>query len=345
MTKKVLLGAAALAAVLITGTSLWWFDGTPDNTAVSRLLEESHQTAHDRQASAEHRETAPRIQVDQAGNLQDREGFDEAAMGEADRRAAALKNMHDHLQQAQRQPGNLRAFFQELNRLCRGADCETLLAEILADYPDQAFAAMIERIFQRMPLYEQAMQQTRMSTSIPAEQRFERIHSLREQTLGVEETEAMFGQETAWAKYQFRYGELRQQARHLAPAERLAALENLRDETFGDYADALTEVEGPQGAYQRERDLLLAGIEDANERQRIAHELRVSHFGEERAASMAQRDEREAEQQAEVADYQQALSDLQQELQMQRDTMPADEWEALYQQRLRELRLEHFPSD
>lgn len=349
MNRKVLIRAAAFAAVLVLGAGLWWPTGSPDQATVTQLLAENSQTHVDPHSLPNDEQSRAHIRVEQGNNFRDREEFDEAAMGEADRRAAALETMRDHLRQAQRQPGNLRSFFQELNRLCRGNNpgdtCEVLLAEILADYPDPAFAALVERIFQRMPLYEQAMQQTRMSTSIPAEERFNRIHSVREQTLGIAETEAMFGQENAWANYQFRYGELQQQAQHLAPEARLAALENLRTETFGEHAEALKQVEGPRGAYERERNLLLAGVQDPQERQRITHELRVSHFGTEQASVMAERDKREAQQQARVADYQQALSELQQKLDIQRDIMPAEEWEQMQQQRLRELRLEHFPAD
>lgn len=270
---------------------------------------------------------------------------DEAGMSEAERHAARLEVLRAQLQSLQQTPGNLQAFLQALGRLCDSPEaCEALLAEALAQYPDRAFAALVESAVARMPFYEREMQSLVMSTELSPRERYQRIHELRQRTLGVAETELAFGQERAWAEYQFRYGELQQQAASLPPAERLSALQSLRASALGAHAAALAAVEGPHGAYERELELMLAGVETEAQRAAITQDLRRKHFDADTVVQMAARDAQLATQQQQLAGYQAEAAQLKAQLEGLRAGMGQAQWDALYEQRMTELRLKHFPA-
>lgn len=339
MIKKLLIVAAASAAAFFL---VMRFSTPPpvDQASVEALLQDNHAAVTQRfqpvpveTEKGTYRATGDDPQID------------EFAMGLDDRKQTLLQTLRDRLRQAQGNPGNLQAFFNALRQHCKEQACDILLAEILADYPDRNFAALVQNIHARMPHYEAAMQATLMSMETPAQTRYQRIQELRIQTLGQVETEAMFGQEAAWADYQFRYAELMQRAATLSPDERLNALDALRAESFGDYQQSLEQVEGTQGAYERELALLLADVEDDRQRAEITHQLRVTHFGETQAEILAQRDVRTQHQEAKVADYRASLESLKEELAPLQSSLPANEWTALYESRLEQLRLQHFPAD
>lgn len=270
---------------------------------------------------------------------------DEAGMSEAERHAAKIEGLRDLLAALQQSPGNLQPLLQALGRLCGDpAACEALLAEALAGYPDQAFAALVARTLERMPAYEREMQSLVMSTEVPARERYARIHALRERTLGIEETALAFGQERAWAEYQFAFGDLQQQAASMPQEARIAALEALREQAFGPHAAALAAVEGPFGAYERELAVSLAGVEDPAQRAAITDRLRQRHFDADTRVQLAARDEQLATQQQQVGDYRAEAEQLRRELDGLRATLPEDRWNALYEQRMTELRLKHFPA-
>jgi len=317
MIKKLLMVAAASAAAFFL---VMRFSTPPpvDQASVEALLQDNHAVVTQRfqpvpveTEKGTYRATGDDPQID------------EFAMGLDDRKQTLLQTLRDRLRQAQDNPGNLQAFFNALRQHCKEQACDTLLAEILADYPDRNFAALVQNIHARMPHYEAAMQAT----------------------LGQVETEAMFGQEAAWADYQFRYAELMQRAATLSPDERLNALDALRAESFGDYQQSLEQVEGTQGAYERELALLLTDVEDDRQRAEITHQLRVTHFGETQAEILAQRDVRIQHQEAKVADYRASVESLKEELAPLQSSLPANEWTALYESRLEQLRLQHFPAD
>ncbi len=268
----------------------------------------------------------------------------EAAMSAAAREQARISALADRLRALRRQPGNLPGLLESLRADCDSeAACRTLIDAALAEIGDPAFAAMLGRLLDRLPAYEAAMQSTVMSMQTPPRERYARIDALRQQILGVAETEFAFGQERAFAEFQFGYGELLARADGLSPAQRLAELERLRKEAWGSHAAALSAVEGRDGAYARELELLLAGVSNAAERERLTAQLRARHYSAEEAAQLAARDRDLASQQQQVAAYQQELAALQQAMEAERASLPASQWQALYEARMTALRLKHFP--
>ncbi|MCC1495473.1 lipase chaperone [Alcanivorax sp. 1008] len=272
--------------------------------------------------------------------------IDEAGMSIQQRRQQRLLAMQELLQAGLAEPGNLMATIQQLRQQCLpDEDCAALIDQALAEFPDADFARLVANAISRLPLYEAAMQETLMSMATPARERYATIQALREQTLGVEETKALFGQEAAWAEYQFRFGELMSDpALASMPADqRLAALQALRQSTLAEYPEALSTVEGDSGRYERELALLSAGVTDAAALADITRELRLSYFGPEQTAAMEARDQVVNEQQQSVSDYQQAVKQLDEELMPLKAQLPVSEWSQLYEQRLTELRLQYFP--
>lgn len=272
---------------------------------------------------------------------------DEHAMSQHERRQARLIAMREALDQARQRPGNLQRDLAALQRLCDpDEDCQAMLAEALAGYPDRDFANLVSNAIARLPLYEDAMARTVMSTALPPRDRYQAIHALRLETLGAEETEALFGQERAWAEYQFAFGDLvTDPALAQRPAaDRLAALESLRQQALGDYAADLAELEGPWDRYERELALLSVGIEDAGEQQAIARQLQQRHFDADTAAALAARQAQVSAQQQAVQNYQAAVTALREELAPLAAQMDQASWQTLYEQRLTALRLQHFPS-
>lgn len=325
-TRWVLLMVAAVAATILLAFLLW-----PTTTPTPQQKSSSH-SASERQQGSNKQLASPTS--------------DEATVSAQQRRNSRLTTMRELLTAAQTQPGNLQATLQALRQQCLpNEDCASLIDQALADFPDADFARLVANAIARLPLYESAMQETVMSMTTPARQRYATIHALREQTLGIEETVALFGQEAAWAEYQFSFGELSSSAAlaSMSAEQRLTALDSLRKETLGDYQQALSAVEGSRGRYERELTLLSAGITDPAAIADIRQQLRLNHFGAEQAAAMEDRDQEVEQQQQVVTDYQEALQQLNAELAPLKKGLQESEWQQLYQQRLTELRLQHFP--
>ena len=281
-----------------------------------------------------------------AGSAESASQIDEAGMSIQQRRQQRLLAMQDLLTAARAEPGNLMATIQQLRQLClAGDDCAALIDQALAEFSDADFARLVANAIARLPLYEAAMQETVMSMATPARERYATIQALREQTLGVEETEALFGQEAAWAEYQFAFGELMSDPglTSMSADQRLAALDALRQNTLAEYPQALTAVEGNTGRYERELALLGAGVTDATALADITRQLRLTYFGAEQTAAMEARDQVVDQQQQSVSDYQQAVQQLDEELMPLKAQLPESDWNQLYQERLTELRLQHFP--
>lgn len=269
----------------------------------------------------------------------------DAGSDRAERQKAEREALIERLRELQRQPGNLTRFLTEWRQHCQEEPlvCDALLQEALAEYPDREFAGMVARLLSRLPGYEQAMQSLVMSTALSPRERYDRLWALREQMLGREEAVFAFGQERAYADYQFRYGDLLARAGTLTPEQRSAELQKLREAASGEYSRLLAETEGPAGAYERERDLLLAGVTDADLQARITAQLRRRYFDAATVAQMEARDVQLADQAGAVARYQSEATALRQELEVLRPGLGEAAWEALYEQRMTELRLRHFP--
>ena len=338
---------AASAVILSLAAGLWWSNTADDTAAISaELIAAGPPAAHPDPAHA----AAPFTLSGPASAHQPVRGdimaSDEATLGAQERYQHTLTRLRDALSEAQAAPGNLQAFFSQLAQYCdSAASCQALLADVLASYPDQAFADSVARIQERMPAYEAAMQSTVMSTSEPPSQRFDTLQALREQMLGVAEAELMYGQEAAWARYRFAYGELMASVEQIPPAARQQALDDLRQQHFGDYAEALRDVEGQRGAYEHTLALQLAGVTSEAERQRITQSLRRQYFTDEQIQAMDQRDRQLAAQAEQLAAYRAAVAALDAEFGALQDTLPASQWQSEYQARLSMLRQTHFNTD
>lgn len=338
--QKLILITAALAAVIVAGGA-WFTGGSPDpstSTSPTALSQPANSGNADPPAGEQQTATAINRDDPRRQHLQG----DERERREAHTRQTAVQQIRDALQHSLDNPGNLQAFFDHLERICAGArDCHDLLDEALEDI-DPDTAAMIHRIHERLPAYHAEMQRTRMSMDMSPQERYDTIHRLREVMLGVEETEALFGQEQSFAEFRFSLGELNRQATDMSFEERRQAIIDLRQQAYGEYTQQLAEEEGDMGRYRHELNLMLQGVEDPQTRQQITRQVRERHLDADTIHRLEDRDEQVEEQQAEVQSYQKAAQAIEADMEAKRDTLPPDEWEAEFRQRMTELRQEHF---
>jgi hypothetical protein len=251
--------------------------------------------------------------------------------------------IEQQLKAFQLKSGNITLFLNELQQQCPLDDCKALLKKVLANYPDQQFAKLLERTLERMPAYEKAMQSTVMSTSIPPQQRYDKIWQLREQMLGQQEAELAFGQERAFAQYQLEYGNLMQRAKDMPMEQRIQELNRLQQQAIKAFPELLPEIEGNAGSYEKELQLSLLGVNDAQQRQHITQQLRQKHFSSEQTAQMNARDYQVEQQQVVVMQYQTELAQLKQQMNQQKSVLSDHQWQQQYELRLNQLRLKHFP--
>lgn len=253
------------------------------------------------------------------------------------------KWLQQHLTDFKQKSGNLTAFLQAWSTQCQAENCETLLRAALANHTDQAFANQMLRLLNSLPAYEKAMQSMIMSTATDPRQRYAKIWQLREQMLGQDGALLAFGQEKAFAEYQFQFADLKAQAVNLSAEQRLAAFKQLQQQTLGRDAEAIRQAEGSSGDYEKALQLLLIGVTDSAEQAQVTQQLRQQYFSPAVVDQMAQRDQQVATQQAQVTDYQTELATLKQEMAASQSRLSASAWQQQYEQRLSALRLKHFP--
>lgn len=256
--------------------------------------------------------------------------------------------LQQHLTDFKKQSGNLDAFLQAWNAQCQteqqGKTCDALLRSALATHTDQIFANQMLRLLNSLPAYEQAMQSVVMSTATDPRQRYAKIWQLREQMLGQDGALLAFGQEKAFAEYQFQFAELKARAANLSSEQRLAELKQLQQQTLGRYGDPVRQAEGSAGDYDKALQLMLVGVTDPAAQAQITQQLRQQYFSPELATQMAQRDQQVTEQKQQVDLYQTELAALKQEMAASQGSVSASVWQQQYEQRLTALRLKHFPS-
>lgn len=236
----------------------------------------------------------------------------------------------------QQQPGNITEFLNNFKANCTVTDCNAALAKALANYPDQAFAHLLENLLKRMPQYEQQMQSTVLSTSLSPKQRFEALWKLREQTLGQAEAMLGFGQERHYADYRFAYNNLAQN-QNLNAEQRLKAFEELQHQ----YPDAAKQ-ESKMGLYEQAIQLLNQSSNNPAEIASLKQKLQQQYLTEQERQDIQLRDQREFQQQQQVNQYQQAVQQLQQEMQPLKSQLSDAEWQKQYETRLQDLRLKMF---
>lgn len=269
---------------------------------------------------------------------------DERQASEQARREQELAYWHDRLDGYRENPGNLQQFFNELLAQCGHEPdlCQALLEDRLDGYPDAAFADQLRQILAQQYGYEGEMQGLVMSTALPPQNRYQQLDALRVQHFGEAATEMLYGQERAWASYQFGYENLMEQAAYLSQDQRLQRLQQLRQDAWGDYGEALAEQEGRYGRYRKEQALLLAGVTDAAERDAISQALREKYFDPEQAELVAERERAREQQAQQQQDYDTAKQALAEDMANLKSTMTDSAWQQLYQQRLTELRQQVF---
>ncbi|MDC0661275.1 lipase secretion chaperone [Marinobacter sp. SS21] len=282
--------------------------------------------------------------LDSPASVPARNAGTEAEQGQQGRHDLARDRRFRYLQQLQTAGGNLQQWFNELRQRC-GAEvvaCHALLGQELEGYPDADFVDQLRALLPRYLGYEQAMSALVMSGELPPGDRYQRIDDLRVELLGEAGAELLFGQERAWAAYQFGYEALLNQASAMTPAARLQALERLRRQSWQGHFEALASLEGAHGGYRRDKELLLRDVTDHDQRAAMTAELRVKHYGEEEARVIALREEEISLQQQQREGYRQARIELQQSLNARRSTMDEAAWQRLYQESLQQLRRQWF---
>lgn len=256
--------------------------------------------------------------------------------------------LQQHLTDFKKQSGNLDLFLQAWRTECQAEqqakNCDAMLRAALASHTDQAFANQMLRLLNSLPAYEQAMQSVVMSTATDPRQRYAQIWQLREQMLGRDGALLAFGQEKAFAEYQFKFAELKARAADLSAEQRLAELKQIQQQTLGQYAEAVRQAEGNAGDYEKSLQLLLVGVTDPTQRAEVTQRLRQQYFSPELAAQMAQRDQQVSQQKQQVDLYQTELAALKQQMAASQGSLSASAWQQQYEQQLTALRLKHFPS-
>lgn len=277
-------------------------------------------------------------------------GADRMSLGEETqaRQQQLQQWLQQHLTDFKKQSGNLDAFLQAWKVQCQAENqaknCDALLRAALATHTDQAFANQMLRLLNSLPAYEAAMQSVVMSTATDPRQRYAKIWQLREQMLGQDGALLAFGQEKAFAEYQFQFAELKARAANLSGEQRLAELKQLQQQTLGRYGDQVRQAEGSAGDYEKALQLMLVGVNDPAAQAQITQQLRQQYFSPALAAQMAQRDQQVTEQKQQVDLYQTELATLKQQMAASQNSLPASAWQQQYEQRLTALRLKHFPN-
>lgn len=263
-------------------------------------------------------------------------GFSDTKMQNKNKEEILQESLSRQLQSLQKQPGNITQFLNDFNANCHVQDCNAALAKALANYPDQAFAHLVENLLKRMPQYEQQMQSTVLFTSLSPKQRFDALWKLREQTLGTAETMLGFGQERNYADYRFAYNDLSQN-QNLSAEQRLKAFESLQRQ----YPDAVQQ-ENKIGLYEQAIQLINHSSSNPTEIASLKQKLQQQYLTEQEQQDIQLRDQREVQQQQQVIQYQQAVKQLQQEMEPLKSQISETEWQKQYQQRLEKLRLDMF---
>ncbi|OTG95335.1 hypothetical protein B9T24_11365 [Acinetobacter sp. ANC 4654] len=238
----------------------------------------------------------------------------------------------------QKNPGNITQLLTQLQQNCPDANCQALLKQVLAEYPDQQFAQTLEQLLERLPLYEKEMQAKIMSTQMTPQQRYQEIWNLREQILGQKEAQLGFAEEKEFASYQFAYGELLNRAPQMTQQQRLSELAQLQQQ----YKNSSKNIDGQSGSYDKALKLALIGVTDPAQQQKITQQLLNNYFSPKEAAQLAAREQQVAQQQQQVASYQSELATLNQEMNQQKQSLPESTWQQQYQLRLEQLRQKHF---
>lgn len=235
------------------------------------------------------------------------------------------------------QPGNIEVFLRELKANCpSNLNCVDLLKNSLKRYPDQIFAKQLSQLIQRLPDYERQMQSTVLSTHMDAEERYQILWHLKEKMLGKSEALLGYAVEQNYAKYQFEYARLLEQAGNERLEERLKKMELLNQKY--PFTKELETYEG----YNKTLALALVDVTDAYQQQQIKQNIRLQFFKQDEIEKMNVREAELQRQQQQMQQYMTKLNRLDQDMQKLKSKLSEQEWDQQYQSHLEQLRLESF---
>lgn len=325
-----LIAAVLSVLVMIIAVGIWLGFGSSYAASQSSQAQRDHN-----QASSQ--STTSTGQSDDMHGMQNQSN--DGSSNEANmRQQQQQKNLIEVIQDFQKHAGNINHLMTQLHQHCEAEQCQRAINQALANYPDQQFAKTLAQLFERLPAYEKAMQSQIMSTNLSPQQRYEKIWNLREQTLGQPEAQLAFGEEKAFASYQFAYGELLARAPQITAQQRLSELAKLQQQ----HKAVSSTVDGQSGSYDKALKLALIGVTDTAQQQQITQQLLTSYFSPQEAAALVAREKQVQQQQQQIDSYQSELTALKQDMNERKQTLSDSAWQQQYQLRLEQLRQKHF---
>lgn len=280
--------------------------------------------------------TIDQVSVENQTDHQDSSHSISESMSNKTREELTQEDLLKHLQNFQKNSGNITQFLNQFYAQCHLEDCEKALQQALDQYPDQQFSQLVRSLLKNLPVYEKQMQTTILSTSVPAKERFEQLWKLREQTLGKSEAMLGFGEEREYANYRFEYQNLLHN-KNLNAEQRLKSFENLQLQYIN-----VTKLDGNIAVYDQAMALLQQD-QNAEQIQELKTMLQDRYLNEKEKQDVQQREQRENFQYQQAEQYQQAVKQLQDDMQPLKNQMNETEWNQEYQKRLEDLRVKMFP--
>ncbi|KAF0811550.1 hypothetical protein IGB42_04007 [Andreprevotia sp. IGB-42] len=210
--------------------------------------------------------------------------------------------------------GQLQRWWRDGLALCQqagGNNCERVLQDALASWPDQAAAAIARSAIAQLAATAHAEAQLVQSTSTPLSQRLAKLSALRKASMGEAAAEAWYGAEEAGIAFKAAVNEFAQGPAATMPQQaRMARVEALRQQHYGsDYAE-LKAAESPQANYQIEYGLARLDARDAAADAALRGSLRSKYLPVADAQAQAQQEAAAAAQQARQQAYAVALAEL-----------------------------------
>lgn len=150
-----------------------------------------------------------------------------------------------------------------------------------------------------------------MKTASPRE-KYEIMRRERREVFSDEEAKLIFGLQEAKYDFSENLKKFFQETKNLSGEERMRRYEQMKQETFGDYYDAVNDREPGYNKYETELALRQVDWKSPDAYDKNVRDLRERYFGEEGARRMEQLDKELAERDKKIADYEEAASQLKQ---------------------------------
>jgi len=187
-------------------------------------------------------------------------------------------------------------------------ECNVRIRLYLSEkFPPPGNEKLLE-LFRKYLRYEQIMTEFRMPDHLTDSQRYELIQKKRREIFGEEDSKLVFGFEEAKVNYVAAYDQFMKSTASMSGAQRIAAYEQMRKKSYGDYYNTIVQTEPPFTKYEteltlRDNDLKSAA---ATQRTEMTRQLREKYFGKEGADRMAQVDQELAQEARKEEEYRKA---------------------------------------